>query len=236
MPTKRAGGLIYARPSFLEGMARVFDIGGTLNEYRFSPRRRKRDDSDKGENSDADNGAKFANDAKTDMEALRSDWQAVGDDMRTVMGDYRPTARDGSALEDSLSADDYWEGPSPSPETLKQYNDVLPGSAERIARMAESQAERRIRIENDRIQIEKTVVIGDSRRGYLGIVSAFILSLLIISLGAYSVIWGDAWVGVAVIGINIAGLAGVFVYGTNSRRRERERIAADAEAQLDGGG
>ncbi len=76
MPTKKGRGLIYARPSFLEGMARIFDIGGTLNEYDFSRYRRERDDSENG--------------AKTDMEALRSDWQAVGDDMRSVMGRYVP--------------------------------------------------------------------------------------------------------------------------------------------------
>ena len=163
-----------------------------------------------------------------------------------------------------------WSAPLPHPSVLKQYDDAVPGAAERILRMTESQAEHRIRQaerrtqqedariqqegdriqqenarirqegdrirqEGDRIQTERTVAIAGSRRGYLGIVCAFILSLLIISLGAYSVIWGDAWVGVAVIGINIAGLAGVFVYGTNARRRERERIAADAESQLDGG-
>ncbi len=121
----------------------------------------------------------------------------------------------------------------PPPGVLRQYDDVQPGFAERIVRMAEKQVDARIQQANDRIQIEKTVVIGDSRRGYLGIVCAFVLSLLIISLGAYSVIWGDARVGVAVISANIAGLAYVFVYGANSRRRERQ--AADAESQLDGG-
>ena len=35
MPTQKYRRLIYARPSFLEGMARILDIGGTLNEYHF---------------------------------------------------------------------------------------------------------------------------------------------------------------------------------------------------------
>jgi hypothetical protein len=29
-------GFLYARPSFLEGLARIFDFGGTLNEYNQS--------------------------------------------------------------------------------------------------------------------------------------------------------------------------------------------------------
>ena len=37
MPTKRWRRIIYARPSFLEGMARVVDIGGTLDVYYSVP-------------------------------------------------------------------------------------------------------------------------------------------------------------------------------------------------------
>ena len=37
MPTQRGRRLIYARPSFLEGMARVLDIGGTLEVYYTVP-------------------------------------------------------------------------------------------------------------------------------------------------------------------------------------------------------
>ena len=65
MSTKRGRGIIYARPSFLEGMARIFDIGGTLNEYDFGP-----------------------GGAESDAEAMRADWDAICDDWRAVMGDY----------------------------------------------------------------------------------------------------------------------------------------------------
>ena len=44
MPTKRGRRLIYARPSFLEGMERTFDIGGTLNVYYFAPDGAESDD------------------------------------------------------------------------------------------------------------------------------------------------------------------------------------------------
>ena len=91
MRIKRGRGLIYARPSFLEGMARIFDIGGTLNEYDFGPADRERDGAADGRERDV-----FANfwkgDAearKADAEAIRSDWQAVGDDLRAVMGRWR---------------------------------------------------------------------------------------------------------------------------------------------------
>ena len=156
MQTKK---LIYARPSFLEGMARIVDIGGTLNEYQF-------------------------------------------------------------VSEDSQSASAYWESPPLSPEALKRYDAAVPGSAERIIWMADKQAERRA-------HAERRALARDSRRAYAGLIFAFAISLLMLALGAYLIIWGNPWLGVAAIGVNIAGLAGVFVYGTNARRRERERKASN---------
>jgi hypothetical protein len=54
--------LLFARPSFLEGVARIFDLGGTLNEYNRS-----------------------AMPEEADFVALRSDWEAIGMDFRGVV-------------------------------------------------------------------------------------------------------------------------------------------------------
>ena len=62
---------LYARPSFLEGMARIADMGGTLNEYNAS------DDPD--------------------TVALMMDWLAVGRAMRQAIGDFE--AADSDELE-----------------------------------------------------------------------------------------------------------------------------------------
>lgn len=56
---------LYARPSFLGGVARTLDLGGTLKEYNQSP--------------DADTA---------DAKALASDWFIVGSDIRTAINDY----------------------------------------------------------------------------------------------------------------------------------------------------
>ena len=155
-----------------------------------------------------------------------------------------------------------WRGPLPPPAVLRQYDDVLPGSAERIMRTMEERASHRIQAENrriqieerrveieeqrvqverdrvqverDRVQIQKASVEAGSKRAYLGLASGFIVSLIMIAIGAYAIIWGaNPWVGVGVIGTGVAGLAGVFVHGTNARRRDRERKAADADAGRD---
>ena len=154
-----------------------------------------------------------------------------------------------------------WAGPIPPPDELRQYDGLIPGAAERIMRMWEAQASHRIQAENRRIdqderriaqddrriaqddrriaqddrriEIEGKRVQVESKRGYLGLAFGFAISLLLIAIGAYGVVWGNPWVGVAVIGANIAGIAGIFVYGTNARLRASERKAADSDNRGD---
>ena len=63
---------LYAKPSFLEGVARLVDFGGTLNEYNFSQT---------GEEADA--------------RAIWIDWAIVGQDMRRVMARVMESSRPG---------------------------------------------------------------------------------------------------------------------------------------------
>jgi hypothetical protein len=57
--------LLFARPSFAEGVARIIDLGNTLNQYNFS--------STPGE---------------ADAIALKSDWMVVGQDLQLAMSEY----------------------------------------------------------------------------------------------------------------------------------------------------
>lgn len=64
---------LFARPSFITGLVRLFDFWGTFNDYNRSP------------------------DSETaDVRALGSDWRAVGNDIRIAMRRYEeeyPEAR-----------------------------------------------------------------------------------------------------------------------------------------------
>jgi hypothetical protein len=57
--------LLYAEPSFLEGVGRLMDFAGVLNRYNYSP-----------------------TPEEADRIALASDWYAIGDDMRQAIRDY----------------------------------------------------------------------------------------------------------------------------------------------------
>ena len=56
---------LYARPSFIEGVARLLDFSGSLNEYNMA-----------------------SSPTKADFEALWMDWAVVGEDLRRAMKRY----------------------------------------------------------------------------------------------------------------------------------------------------
>ena len=64
-----------ARPSFIEGMARVLDMGGTLNVYRTMPVTRPTPQEET-------------------VIALRRQWVAVGQYMRDAIGEFERVERD----------------------------------------------------------------------------------------------------------------------------------------------
>jgi uncharacterized membrane protein len=106
-------------------------------------------------------------------------------------------------------------GPLPHPRILAQYKEIDPTIPDRVITMAEKQIDHRI-------NLESAVVSGDVKRSDRGLVFAFILSGIVV-LGSILLIYMDKPIeAFALVVLNLATLAGVFIY--NSRRRERERI------------
>jgi uncharacterized membrane protein len=111
-----------------------------------------------------------------------------------------------------------WSGPLPPPGAFQLYEDALSGSAGRILAMAEKQM-------THRISIESIALNGNIKRSNWGLAAAFVLSVIVIVGGIYLVTLGYDWAGGSLVGMNLIGLAGVFIYGTNSRRAQRSEIA-----------
>ena len=109
-------------------------------------------------------------------------------------------------------------GPLPPPEILEQYNRLVPDAAERILKMAEKQAAHRQGIERAAIQSELQREAWSLRFGTLILVLAFILAGIIGWLG-------NTTGATAIVLASLSALAGVFVTGSWSRRREREKKA-----------
>lgn len=56
---------LFARPSFIEGLARVMDLGSTMQIYNNSK-----------------------SEKEADIKALKKDWEAVGEDILNVVKKY----------------------------------------------------------------------------------------------------------------------------------------------------
>ena len=90
--------------------------------------------------------------------------------------------------------------------------------------MAEKQADHRM-------LMERKIISGDSNRSYLGLSAGFILSVMVILGGFYLIYQGHDWAGSVLIGLNLVGLAGVFVYGSNTRHvQPRELVEIVGES------
>ena len=108
-----------------------------------------------------------------------------------------------------------YSGPIPPPAMLEQYDKIVPGAAERILKMAEEQSEHRR-------SLEKKAIHSDSRNSIMGIVSALVITLSALCVVVYAITAGQAEVAKFVAGGVIVSLVSAFIYGTRSRRLERQ--------------
>ncbi|MEU2289457.1 DUF2335 domain-containing protein [Streptomyces bacillaris] len=119
-------------------------------------------------------------------------------------------------------------GPLPSPHMLAEYEAVLPGLAERIVSMAEGE-------QAHRHELEKT----DLRQDYIisrtGQVLGITALLVIAALAAYLGYLGHPGWAVAVAGIDIAAVVGVFVTGQFRITESDQEPVEDTEDEGDPG-
>ena len=98
----------------------------------------------------------------------------------------------------------HFSGPLPPPSMLKEYENVLPGSAERLFLMTEKQA-------NHRMSIEKTLVKGDIARSFAGLGAGFIIAMFGLGSSLYLGLQGKTWAS-GIMGVGtLGGLVSVFV-------------------------
>ncbi|MDY0082369.1 MAG: DUF2335 domain-containing protein, partial [Ignavibacteriaceae bacterium] len=96
-----------------------------------------------------------------------------------------------------------------------KFEQILPGSADRILKQAEAQT-------NPRIELEKKVVSADIIKSYLGLVFGFLIGIVGILGGIYLATLGFDVYGPILSGGSFVTLVVAFIYGTKSRRQERE--------------
>jgi uncharacterized membrane protein len=110
---------------------------------------------------------------------------------------------------------EFFSGPLPHPDILKKFNEVVPGSAERIIKMAEDQSAHRK-------ELEKKVIASDIYRSKWGQILGFIIAIMGLAVSAAVAIYGSAIAG-GIIGVGtLASLVSVFMYGSKAKKIDNE--------------
>lgn len=106
-------------------------------------------------------------------------------------------------------------GPLPAPETLADYNNVLPNAAERIFVEFESQGKHRR-------GLEKKAIGGQVNQSYIGQVFAFIIALAFLGCSVWVIREGYEFAG-SVLGVaDLTALVTVFIRGKYYQKENLE--------------
>jgi uncharacterized membrane protein len=106
-----------------------------------------------------------------------------------------------------------FSGPLPPPEILGQYNEIVPGLADRIVKMAESQS-------SHRQKLESRVVWFDGIRTMFGLIFGLVVALAGIVGGAELILGGHSLTGLASILLPLGAIVGAFVYQQRPKKEQ----------------
>lgn len=146
---------------------------------------------------------------------MRSDWSRLGEDLRAVWGaalanispdvtEHRPPESRGPTRPITSIISAHWSGPLPPPAELEKIDQIIPGGADRLLRMAET---------------EQTHRIGDAKRGqYLGwsLAAGAVIAAAVVSL-----CHGPWEVSVALVGIPVLGAVQALILGRKEKSGRR---------------
>ncbi len=132
-----------------------------------------------------------------------------------------PDRQQVSLIQRQLSVSSF-SGPIPPPEILSKYDEICPGAADRLIRMAEKQSAHRQSLESRALDCEH-------KRSMLGMMCGLVVAISGFAVAAWIAWLGHPWIGVLFASIDIVSLVGVFVYGKRHTAKERrERLEAVA--------
>ncbi len=120
----------------------------------------------------------------------------------------------GLSIQQLIQAQQF-SGPLPHPEHLRQYEEILPGAAERILNGFERQSTHRQDLE---LRVVQANIQAQTRGAWLG----FVVALTFLAGSAWLIANGYTLGGSILGGADIGGLVSVFVIGKREQRKERE--------------
>ncbi|MFA4971711.1 MAG: DUF2335 domain-containing protein [bacterium] len=132
---------------------------------------------------------------------------------------YQPSTPQARAQ--TLVAQQY-SGPIPPPEAMEKYNQILPGAADRILKMAEQQSQHRQGLEN-------SVVKGNLSHQRWGLIVGAIITIVVTVAGTILALYDKPTEGLIAI-LSMIGIdAGVFVFGRLRQEKDRAQKLAEID-------
>jgi len=117
----------------------------------------------------------------------------------------------------------FHQGPLPSPDTLAEYDALVPGAAADIIRQAKGQSAHRQKI-------ELAVVNNGIRQSYLGQILAFAIAMAVILGAIYLILQGKSVEGLTSLILALGSLLGAFYMGKKGQgtelREKRDSLKA----------
>jgi|LGVF01.1.fsa_nt_gb uncharacterized membrane protein len=110
-----------------------------------------------------------------------------------------------------------YSGPIPPPNILAGYEEIHPGFADRIIKMAETETAHRHEMEERALEAEIESRNQEEKEISLGQVFAFILGLVTIISGSITAIKGAQVAGGFIGTGGVIGLVSVFIYGRKGK-------------------
>ena len=112
----------------------------------------------------------------------------------------------------SLQHHQAYSGPIPDPDSLSRYEQIQPGFAERIIKMAEEEAMHR-RVNENRI------IKNSTQMAITGIVFAFISVIVFGCIIVYAISQNSDVAALSTVIAAVASLAGIFVFFRNKMKK-----------------
>ncbi len=126
-------------------------------------------------------------------------------------------------------------GPIPDPNTLRQYETIVPGFAKQYLTSFVEESKHRRGMETEIIVLNKQeleqqgwLMRANHQRSLWGLAAGFIISISALGSAVYVTVKGYPWVGGIIGGATVTALAGVFVIG---KFQEKQEMDAQLESQ-----
>ncbi len=153
----------------------------------------------------------------------------------TISTNEHETVLNGSLkkIEATIERQQLFSGPLPPPEIIQGYENVVPGSGERILAMAEKQQEHRLTIEKQQqehqVASETKLINNEIRLNYLGLICAFFIAVFGLSGSIYLGLKDKPVASAILSGGTLASLVGVFISG-RSKIKQQQRLEQEQES------